>query len=392
MQRTLSNTTRSLCSRFRSTRVVVERFSQRYGSTSAAVDLRSDTMTRPCDRMREAMRCAEVGDDVWGEDRTVQALEEKVADMFGKESGLFVPSGTMGNLVSVASHTERGDEIVLGDRSHIHLYEAGGVSVALSVTQKTLRTENDGRLKPEDVVAAVREDDPHFPRTSLVCLENTHNHCGGRVLSVKYTEEIGQICRERGLALHIDGARIWNASIATGESVASLAGQADSVSACLSKGLGAPVGSVVVGSTPFIEKCRRTRKMVGGGLRQSGILAAAGMVAIEENINRLADDHERAYRFATALASFDEIVLNATDVETNIVYFSIRPSSGIDGYALLDDLRSRGVLIGGGYNNGTGFRMVTHRDVSSADMDHAIAEFEKALVASARQERAKSLP
>ena len=343
------------------------------------VDLRSDTMTSPCDEMRSAMSAASVGDDVWGEDPTVIALEKRMANIFNKESGLFVPSGTMGNLISVASHTSRGDEIILGDRCHIHVYEAGGVSVLMSVTQKTLPTQDDGTIKIEDIENAIRADDPHFPKTRLVALENTHNYCGGKVLKTEYVDQVGELCKKHNLILHIDGARIFNAAAASGDSVERLTREADSVSVCLSKGLGAPVGSVIVGTSEFVARGRRLRKLLGGGMRQAGVLAEAGMFALDHNVERLVEDHENARMLAEGLASFDEIDLNPLDVESNIIYFAVHKHSGIDGPSLLQSLERHGVLIGGGYSNGLGFRAVTHGDMTSEDIQYTLDVFESCL-------------
>ena len=336
------------------------------------VDMRSDTVTKPCDGMRNAMRSARVGDDVFGDDPTVTELEDAVAGILGKPRGLFVPSGTMSNLIAIAAHTRRGDEIILGDRSHIHLYEAGGVSVLMSVTQRTVPTRQDGTLDVSDISDAIRVDDPHYPISSVVALENTHNACGGRVLPQQYVDEVADFCRDRRLRLHLDGARVFNASEASGVSLDRMVRGFDSVSVCLSKGLGAPVGSVLVGEDAFVAKARRLRKMVGGGMRQAGVLCAAGLYALEHNVRRLADDHERAQRFASALSDMNEIDVDLSAVESNLIYFNVRKESGVDPIAFGDEMKRRGVLLVGGYARGQGFRAVTHRGIGDDELKIAI--------------------
>jgi threonine aldolase len=273
--------------------------------TTHTIDLRSDTVTKPTPAMLEAMATAPVGDDVYGEDPTVTRLEAIVAELAGKEAAVFVPSGTMGNLIAVLSHCGRGDEMILGDQSHIHFYEQGGTAALGGVHPRTLRNRADGTLDLREVEAAIRGDNEHFPVTRLVCLETTQNRCGGVVLPLDYMDAAGELAHRHGLPLHVDGARLWNAAVQLGVSPARLLQGADSASLCLSKGLAAPVGSVVVGSAAFIRKVRRNRKVVGGGMRQAGVIAAAGIVAVTAMVERLADDHENARALARGLAEIE---------------------------------------------------------------------------------------
>lgn len=289
------------------------------------VDLRSDTVTKPTDEMRVAMMEAVVGDDVHQDDPTVKELQEKAAVLFGKEGALFVPSGTMGNLISVMVHcSRRGDEVLVGDKAHITVYEQGGVASIGGVHPRTVKTLPNGTLDLEDLQSKIRQDDDHFPCTRLVCIENTHNLMGGRVLKLDYMKELTKVTSKYGLKLHIDGARIFNASVALGVPVAVLAEGADSVSTCLSKGLGAPVGSIIVGSNVFIEKARRVRKALGGGMRQAGVLAAPGIIALEKS-KRLHIDHEKAKQLATGIAQMESygLKIDLDSIETNMVYFTV---------------------------------------------------------------------
>ncbi len=257
------------------------------------IDLRSDTVTLPTPAMRQAMAEAEVGDDVYGEDPTVNRLQQLAASLVGKEAGLFVPSGTMSNLAAVLAHCNRGDEVILGNKSHTYLFEGGGLSALGGVHSCQIPNQPDGTLALEDIQNAIRPNDIHQPPTRLVCLENTHNRCGGVALSPEYTRQVAELARQHNLSLHLDGARLFNAAVAQGVRAKELAGPADSVSICLSKGLSAPVGSVLCGSKEFIQRALRIRKQLGGGMRQAGILAAAGIVALETMVERLADDHRR---------------------------------------------------------------------------------------------------
>ena len=259
------------------------------------VDLRSDTITKPTPAMRRAMAEAEVGDDVFGDDPTVKRLEEMAADRLGKEAALFVASGTMGNLVSLLAQCGRGDEVIVGDQAHTYVYEQGGMAALGGIHPRVLRNQPDGTLDLAEIVAAIRDPhNPHFPKSRLITVENTHNRCGGSPLTVEYMAALGNLAREYGLLLHLDGARIFNAAIALGVDVKALVADADSLTFCLSKGLAAPVGSVVCGSKAFIAEARRARKVVGGAMRQVGVIAAAGIVALEQMVDRLAEDHENA--------------------------------------------------------------------------------------------------
>ncbi len=333
---------------------------------SHLIDLRSDTVTRPTPAMRRAMAEAEVGDDVYGEDPTVNQLEERVAALLGKEAALYVPSGTMGNLVAVLTHCGRGDELILGDKAHIFLYERGGSAALGGVHPRTLPNLPDGTLDLDQVADAVRDENDHYPVSRLLALENTHNRCGGRALRPEYVDAAGDLAHSRGLRLHVDGARLWNAAVALAEPPARLVAAADSVSVCFSKGLGAPVGSALAGSRDFVRQARRMRKQVGGGMRQAGILAAACLVALDEMVERLADDHDNARLLAQGLAVTSGVVLDPQTVQTNIVYFDLAPGK-ISAPELSAALAQRGVLM-----NPTGshrLRAVTNYQVSSTDIE-----------------------
>ncbi len=338
------------------------------------IDLRSDTVTLPTEAMRAAMSAAEVGDDVYGEDPTVNRLETMVAEMLGKESAVFVSSGTMGNLVSVLSHCGRGDEMILGDRAHIFRAEQGGASALGGVHPFTVRNQEDGTLDLDEVTGAIRLDDMHNPTTRLICVENTQNFCGGRVLTVEYMDAIGALAHDHGLKLHVDGARLWNAAVALNVSSARLVQAADSVSVCLSKGLGAPVGSVVAGDVEFVARARRNRKVVGGAMRQAGTIAAAGIVAITEMVERLADDHAHAKALAEGIAEIDGIDIDPATVETNIVFFTLTAPE-ITPAQLVSGLRARGVRMNGGSSRR--LRLVLNHHVTQQDVAatiHAIRE------------------
>lgn len=349
----------------------------------AVVDLRSDTVTRPTPVMRQAMAEAIVGDDVLGDDPTVIELERLAAERIGKEAALFVPSGTMANLTAVLTHCARGDEIIVGDSAHIFLLEAGGAAALGGVQPRTIPNEDDGTLDLAAIEAAVRADDVHHPRTRLICLENTHNRKGGEPLSGAYTAAVSEIATRRGLKLHLDGARIFNASVALGEDVRRLTAPADSVSFCLSKGLGAPVGSLLCGSGAFIRGARRIRKQLGGGMRQAGVIAAAGIVALTTMVDRLADDHRRARRLASSLAALPGIVLEAERPASNMIFFQLHESAGLDAAQLEDGLRARDVLIHPvGHRR---VRLVLHHDIDDEDLERALEAFSEALGASGRR-------
>jgi len=340
------------------------------------IDLRSDTVTKPTPAMRRAMYEAEVGDDVLGDDPTVKRLEELAAARLGKEAALFVPSGTMANLVSLLTHCGRGDEVILGDQAHIYIYEAGGSAAVGSIHPRPLPNRPDGAIDLELIEAAIRPNDVHAPRTRLLALENTHNRCSGAALPVAYMEAASALAHRRGLALHLDGARVFNAAVALGVDVRELVAGCDSVSFCLSKGLGAPVGSMVVSTAAFIQEARRARKVLGGAMRQSGVIAAAGIVALTEMVERLADDHRHARRLAEGIAGLPGIMLDPATVQTNIVIFALnRPD--MTPQQLAERLAEQGVwlfTIGG-----PKLRAVTNHHVTAHDVERAIDAFAAAL-------------
>jgi threonine aldolase len=325
------------------------------------IDLRSDTVTKPTLEMREAMARAEVGDDVYGEDPTVRALEERVAHLLGKEAALFVPSGTMANQIALAVQTRPGDEVLIGEGAHCEAFE-GGAGAALAGVQ--FHTIGEGGLfAAGDVAAAIHPDNHHFAPTTLCTVENTHNRSGGRCFALSECEDIGTVAHKHGLKLHLDGARLLNAACALGRSARALAAPFDSVSLCLSKGLGAPVGSLISGSRDFVHRAQRRRKMMGGGMRQSGILAAAGLWALEHHVERLAEDHQNARRFAEALMAATGIDLDLATVETNIVVWGLKPEVPFDAAELVQRARAQGVLLNS--ISARRLRAVTHLDASS---------------------------
>ncbi len=343
------------------------------------IDLRSDTVTRPTEGMRQAIASAEVGDDVFGEDPTVLRLEERVSSLLGKEAGLFVASGTMGNLVALLTHAGRGDEVILGDRSHTFLYEVGGCAGLGGIHPHTLENRDDGTLDLAAIEAAIRDpSNVHFPKTKVICLENTHNRCGGIALSPEYSDAVAALASRHGLIVHLDGARLFNAAVTCSVEPTRFTRSADSVTICLSKGLGTPVGSVLCGTRSFIETARRMRKAVGGGMRQVGILAAAGLHAIEHHIDRLADDHANAAKLAAGIDALDGLSCEQVGEGTwsNLVYFSVDgPALGqpeLDAEALCGRLKERGVLALPLGAKSPRIRMVTHLDVSSSDVDTAL--------------------
>jgi threonine aldolase len=337
------------------------------------IDLRSDTVTQPTPEMRQAMAEAVVGDDVYGEDPTVNRLETLSAEILGKEAGLFVPSGTMGNLAAVLAHCGRGDEVILGHLSHTFLYEAGGISALGGVHPRTIQNQEDGTLKLEDIENAVRPDNPHFPISRLVILENTHNRTGGTVLSAAYTRDVAKIARRNHLYLHLDGARIFNAAVAAGLPARELAEPADSVTFCLSKALCAPVGSVLCGTEPFIHKARRVRKQLGGGMRQAGILAAAGIVALEKMIDRLSEDHQRARKLAEGIEGLVGLVVEKDPPPSNMVYLTLEDELPLTSYELADHMRGRSVLIGAVSERR--IRMVLHYWIRDEDVEFVIKSY-----------------
>ena len=330
------------------------------------IDLRSDTVTRPSAAMRAAMAAAEVGDDVYGDDPTVNRLQAMTAERFGFEAALFAPSGTQSNLIGLMAHCRRGDEYLVGQMAHTYKYEAGGAAVLGSIQPQPLTQQADGTLLLAEIEGAIKPDDIHFARTRLLALENT---IGGKVLPSQYLAQATALAHRHGLITHMDGARICNAAVKLGISLREAAAGFDSLSVCLSKGLGAPVGSLLCGSREVIARGVRIRKMLGGGLRQAGILAAAGIYALEHNIDRLADDHDNAAALAQALSDIAEITVHAP--QTNILYVDLpAPACGADG-GLAEFLRERGVVA----TVGPHMRMVTHLDVSRADVTRTVAAF-----------------
>ena len=339
------------------------------------IDLRSDTVTRPTPAMRKAMAEAEVGDDVFGEDPTVNALQGKVANLLGKEAALFVPSGTMANQLSIKSHTQPGDEVIIEASSHPYNFE-GGAGAALSGIQFQCLKGVRGILDASQIEEAIRPADHHFPVTKLICLENTHNRGGGSIYPLEKMAEIYRLAKSKGLMLHLDGARLWNASVATGIKPREYAQWADSVSVCLSKGLGAPIGSLVAGSKSFIDRVHRFRKMFGGGMRQIGIIAAAGIYALDHHLERLKEDHRNAKRLAVGLKEFKGVSIDPMHVETNIVIFDVA-NTGMTSSQVAEAMKKEGVLIHA--FSKTQIRLVTHLDVNAEDIEKALKAFKKIL-------------
>ena len=339
------------------------------------VDLRSDTVTQPTPTMREAMAAASVGDDVMGEDPTVNKLQEMAAARTGKEAALFVTSGTMGNLCAILAHCNRGDEAILGAHAHTFIFEGGGISALGGIHSHQVEEQPDGSLALDDVASALRPDDIHQPPTRLIALENTHNRCGGTYQSPQYTRSLAEFAKERGLVVHLDGARIFNASVAQGVDVKELTSPVDSVTFCLSKGLCAPVGSVLCGTTEFIDKARRIRKQVGGGMRQAGILAAAGIVALETMTKRLSEDHVRARDLAAGLQGIKGLVLAPEEPATNMVFLDLSDEVTLNAHQVATRLKEQGVLIG--TSGERRFRLVTHYWIDDKGITKAVESFRK---------------
>ncbi|KAK7356708.1 hypothetical protein VNO80_15983 [Phaseolus coccineus] len=344
------------------------------------VDLRSDTVTKPTEAMRAAMASAEVDDDVLGNDPTAFRLEAEMAKTMGKEAALFVPSGTMGNLICVLVHCDvRGSEVILGDNCHIYIYENGGIATIGGVHPRPVKNNDDGTMDIDLIETAIR--DPRgellYPTTKLICLENTHANSGGRCLSVEYTDSVGDLAKKHGLKLHIDGARIFNASVALGVPVDRLVQAADSVSVCLSKGIGAPVGSVIVGSENFIAKARRLRKTLGGGMRQIGILCAAALVALQENIGKLENDHKKARLLADGLRELKGLRVDTLAVETNIVFIDIEDGIQTRAEKICKYLEERGILLM--QESSSRLRVVLHHQISASDVQYALSCFKAML-------------
>lgn len=329
------------------------------------IDLRSDTVTRPTAAMRAVMAAAEVGDDVFGDDPTVNRLQQTLAKQTGHEAGLFFASGTQSNLAALMAHCERGEEFIIGKLGHSFKYEAGGAAVLGSLWPCPIEYQADGSLDLQQVAAAIKPDDAHFARTRLLVLENTQN---GRVLPLDYIKDAAALARKHKLGIHLDGARVFNAAVKLGIPVSDITRHFDSVSICLSKGLGAPVGSVLVGSRALIAKAHRARKILGGGMRQAGILAAAGLYALEHHVERLAEDHAKARTLATALANIKSIQLDPAAVQTNMVFAGI-PAADVK--PLVEHLKNAGILV----LPGAPLRLVTHLDISQQDIEPVVAAF-----------------
>lgn len=340
------------------------------------IDLRSDTVTKPCTKMRELMAAAEVGDDVYGEDPSINQLEKLAAEKLGKEAGLFCASGTMSNLIAVLTHTSRGDEIILEKYSHINANEVGGVAMVAGVMPNAIIGTN-GKISPQQLREAIRPENIHYPKATLLCLENSSNFGGGTVYSQAEIKELADVAGEFGLKVHVDGARIFNAAVSLKIPVHELVHEADSVSFCLSKGLGAPVGSVLVGNKEFIAKARKYRKMLGGGLRQAGIIARAGIFALENLVDRLEEDHKNAQRLAVGLNRIKHVKVPMETVQTNIVMVDLEHPN-LNAVNCVDLLKKQGILVGN--INQKRLRFVTHRDVTSDDIETVIEVMQKLLV------------
>jgi len=341
------------------------------------IDLRSDTVTKPTPEMREAMAEAEVGDDVYHDDPTVNRLEELAANMLSKQAALFVPSGTMGNLIALMVHCQRGDEAIVGDKSHIYLNEAGGMSALGGIQPCAIPNQKDGTLALDDILASIRTDDVHHPITRLICLENTQNICGGIPLTPEYTHQVGELARQNNLSLHIDGARIFNAAAAQNVDVKELVGAADSVMFCLSKGLASPIGSMLVGTNKFIARARHLRKMLGGGMRQVGIVAAAGIISLEKMTKRLTDDHARARRLADGLRKVQGVLVDEGSPFSNMVYLNLANDVKMDTAEITASAAKQGILLD--CESPRRIRLVTHYWVDDTAVDKAIQAFSDAL-------------
>ncbi len=331
----------------------------------SVIDLRSDTVTRPGPEMRRVMAEAEVGDDVFRDDPTVNRLEDLTAGMLGKEAGLFVGSGTQSNLCALLTHCGRGDEYIVGQQAHTYIYEGGGAAALGGIQPQPMEQEKDGSLDLEKVERLIKPDDYHYAKTRLLCLENTTN---GKVLPEGYARQAQELATRFGLSLHLDGARLFNAAVQMGQPASTLAAPFDTVSVCLSKGLGAPVGSVLAGSAEFIAGARRWRKVVGGGMRQAGVLAAAGIYVLENHVDRLVDDHVNARTMAEGLSGLDGCQIDMTFVQTNMVYLGLPEDRASE---IPEELRERGILV----CPGNPMRLVTHLDVSSEAVQKTLTAF-----------------
>ena len=340
------------------------------------IDLRSDTVTQPSNQMRDAISNSLLGDDVFGEDPTVNEIEQKAAQIMGKESALLVPSGTMGNLVSILSHCERGTEIILGHKSHTFIYEGGGISSVGGIHSRQLLNDDFGIINLDDIKQAVRDDNVHYPKTSAISLENTHNMCFGSPIEPNYIKSVSVIAKENNLKLHVDGARIFNAAVSLNIDVKDFVKNVDSVTFCLSKGLAAPIGSVVCGSKKFIDKARRHRKVLGGGMRQAGIIAAAGLISLDDCIVQIKKDHNNAKVLAEGLNKIKGLSVQLNLVQTNIIFFKLE-SDEITAQTLVESMNSKGIKFFETSPNR--FRLVTHYGITKKDIYKTLIEFDKCL-------------
>lgn len=341
------------------------------------IDLRSDTVTQPTPEMREAMAEAEVGDDVYRDDPTLNRLEELAAEMLGKEAAIFVPSGTMANLLALLVHCQRGDEVIIGNQSHIYLNEVAGMSALGGIQPCAVQNQKDGTLLLDDIRASIRSEDVHHAITRLVCLENTQNICGGVPLTVEYTRAVADLAHENHLSLHVDGARIFNAATALNVDVKTLVEPADSVMFCLSKGLVAPIGSMLVGTQKFIARARHLRKMLGGGMRQVGVIAAAGIISLEQMTKRLGEDHARARKLADGLRQIPGLVVDAGSPSTNMVYMNLSDDVKLDTRQIVERMKSVGILLDA--ENSRRFRLVTHYWIDDERVQKTISAFREVL-------------
>ena len=341
------------------------------------IDLRSDTVTKPTPEMREAMAEAEVGDDVYGDDPTVNHLQELASEMLGKEDALFVPSGTMGNLIALLVHCQRGDEVIVGNQSHIYLNEAGGMSAVGGIQPCPVQNQPNGTLAMDDILASIRTKDVHHPITRLICLENTQNVCGGVPLSSDYTRQVSEVAHANNLSLHIDGARIFNSATAQNISVRELVEPADSVMFCLSKGLASPIGSIVAGTRKFIIRARHIRKMLGGGMRQVGVVAAAGIISLEKMTKRLGDDHRRAKKLAEGLRQVKRLQVDADSPYTNMVYLNISEDVKANSIQIGEHMKQLGVLVDADHTRR--IRLVTHYWIDDFAVEKAVSAFGEAM-------------
>jgi threonine aldolase len=331
------------------------------------IDLRSDTVTVPNKDMRKAMYDSEVGDDVYGEDPTVNKLQEIASEITGKEDSLLVSSGTMGNLVSLLTLTNRGEEIILGNKCHVYAWEGSGVSIYGGISMKIINNNNDGSFDLNELSASINPLDDHKPKTSTISIENTHNQCGGAPLTLDFIEKVNSIARKNNLKIHMDGARLFNASVAQRKSIKDIVENIDSVTFCLSKGLSCPIGSIISGSKPFIAEARRWRKSIGGGMRQAGVIASAGIYALNNMVDRLEEDHVNAKKLAIGLSKIPEIIIDTEYVKTNILRFELANNINLNEFE--SELKKEGIIFNSSYGS---IRMVTHYGITSKDIDKVI--------------------